>query len=181
MTMGQETEPTLRERQSRLKRGYREHPASAMQTSAVTSVTEEGDDPTRVRIAVEGLDGAVIEIAAHHAVGGTHALPCSGDVFLAALAGCQEITLRMVAAAIGIPLRHLAVRLEGDWDARGTLGVDREIPVGFQALRMRIEVATDASEEQLGRLMRSAERYCVIASTLRDAPPVDVAWSITAA
>ena len=171
------TESTLRERQAHLKQEYRERPELGMQTSAVTSVTGASDDPTRVRIAVDGIEGAVLEIAAHHAVGGTHAVPCSGDVFLAALAGCQEITLRMVAAAIGLELRHLSVRVEGDWDARGTLGVDREAPVGFQALRMRIEVDTDAPEDQLARLMKSAERYCVIASTLKDAPPVEVSWS----
>ena len=171
------TEPTLRERQASLKQEYRERPETGMQTSAVSSVTAASDDPTRVRIAVDGIEGAVLEIAAHHAVGGTHPIPCSGDVFLAALAGCQEITLRMVAAAIGLELRHLAVRVEGDWDARGTLGVDREVPVGFQALRMRIEVDTDAPEDQLARLMKSAERYCVIAATLKDAPPVEVTWS----
>jgi uncharacterized OsmC-like protein len=171
------TEPTLRERQARLKQEYRERPETGMQTSAVTSVTGASDDPTRVRIAVDGIEGAILEIAAQHAVGGTHPVPCSGDVFLAALAGCQEITLRMVAAAIGLELRHLSVRVEGDWDARGTLGVDREVLVGFQALWMRIEVDTDAPEDQLARLMKSAERYCVIASTLKDAPPVDVTWS----
>ena len=108
------TAPTLRERQARIKQDYRERPDTGMQTSAVTSVTGDVEDPTRVRIAIDGIEGAVLEIAAHHAVGGTHPVPCSGDVFLAALAGCQEITLRMVAAAIGLKLRHLSVRVEGD-------------------------------------------------------------------
>ncbi len=175
--MVNEGDTTLSERQASLKQGYREHPELGMQTSAVTSVTSQSDDPTRVRIAVDGIDGAVLDIAAHHAVGGEHPASCSGDILLAALAGCQEITLRMVAAAIGIELRHLAIRVEGDWDARGTLGVDRAPPVGFQAIRVAIEVETDASEEQVARLMKSAERYCVIAATLNAPPQVDVTWT----
>src|SRR5688572_27362769 len=88
--------PTLRERQSQLKMKYRVRPDSALLTSAVSSVTDEGQDPRRVRIAVDGPSGVVLDIGAHPGVGGPDELPCSGDIFLASLAACQEITIRMV-------------------------------------------------------------------------------------
>jgi len=165
--------PTLRERQDALKRAYRDDPVTGRQTTKVHSVTGEGGDPTRVRIAVEGANGAVFEIGAHASVGGDGELPCSGDLFLASLAACQEITIRLVAAALGLPLHRLAVRVEGDWDARGTLAVDREVPVGYTAIRVSVDFRTDAPDDKVERLLKSAKRYCVVSATLEDAPPVE--------
>ncbi|MBA3276495.1 MAG: OsmC family protein [Chloroflexia bacterium] len=162
----------LRERQGALKHGYRDHPETAFQTTVVHSVTDDVSDPARVRIAVDGPNGAVLDIGAHQSVGGDGELPCSGDLFLAALAGCQEITLRLVAAALGLPLHRLAVRVEGDWDARGTLAVDRETPVGYTAIRVIVDVETDGPDDRVQRLLKSAQRYCVVGATLGDAPTV---------
>lgn len=167
--------PLLREIQSLLKQGYRDDPESALITSAVTSVTKaDSDDPTRVRIAVDGPSGAVLEIGAHVGVGGTEDLPCSGDIFLASLAACQELTIRLVAAAMRLDLKRLDLRVEGDWDVRGTLAVSRESPVGFTAIRMLIDLDVDAAAEQVERLLASAERYCVVSATLKEAPPIEM-------
>lgn len=169
--------PTIRERQGALKQTYRDQPEAARQTTAVHSVTGDVSDPTRVRIAVDGPNGTVIDIGAHPSVGGDGELPCSGDIFLAALAGCQEITIRLVATALGLPLHRLAVRVEGDWDARGTLAVDREAPVGYTAIRVIVDMETDGAEDRIERLLKAAERYCVVGATLGDAP--DVAFNAT--
>lgn len=163
---------TLRERQGALKQRYRDDPGTARQTTAVYSVTDDVSDPTRVRIAVDGPSAAIFDIGAHHAVGGEGELPCSGDIFLAALAGCQEITIRLVATALGLPLHRLAVRVEGDWDARGTLAVDRETPVGYTAIRIDVDLQTDGPDDRVERLLKAAERYCVIGATLGEAPTV---------
>ncbi len=165
--------PAYRERQTALKQAYRDDAAAGHQTTVVHSVTGDGDDPTRVRIAVEGPSGAVIDIGAHHSVGGDGELPCSGDIFLAALAGCQEITIRLVAAALGVTLDQLDVRVEGDWDARGTLAVDREAPIGYTAIRIAVDLKTDADKDKVERLLKSAKRYCVVGATLEAAPSVD--------
>ena len=167
--------PSLREIQSSLKQGYRDDPESALITSTVFSATKAGsDDPTRVRIAVDGPSGAVLEIGAHVGVGGMEDLPCSGDIFLASLAACQEVTIRMVAAAMGIVLKRLDLRVEGDWDVRGTLAVSRESPVGFTAIRMLVDLDVDAPADKIERLLASAERYCVVSATLKEAPPIEV-------
>ncbi|MBA3379764.1 MAG: OsmC family protein [Chloroflexia bacterium] len=165
--------PTLQERQGALKQQYREDPAAGFQTTAVYSVTGDTTDPSRVRIAVDGPSGAVFDVGAHHSVCGDGELPCSGDIFLAALAACQEITIRLVATALGLTLDHLAVRVEGDWDARGTLAVDREAPIGYTAIRISIDLRTDAPQDKVERLLKSAKRYCVVSSTLGDAPAVE--------
>ncbi|HEU5430634.1 MAG TPA: OsmC family protein, partial [Thermomicrobiales bacterium] len=125
--------PSLRERQAPLKARYDADPASAQLTIVVRSATE-GDDPMRCRIVSEPAAGesAAWEAAAHPMAGGLGDLPCSGDLLLASLAACQEITLRMVAAAMGIALRRVEVTVEGDMDFRGTMGIDPETPVGFQ-------------------------------------------------
>lgn len=164
--------PTFRQRQEALKRAYRDDPTAGLQTTKVHSVTGDGNDPSRVRIAVDGQDGTVFEVGAHASVGGDGELPCSGDLFLASLAACQEITIRLVAAALGVRLDRLAVRVEGDWDARGTLAVDREAPVGYGAIRIAIDVDTDADDDQVRRLLKSSRRYCVVSATLDDAPAV---------
>lgn len=168
------TPDILKTRQSALKQGHRDHPDSAHITSAVASTTPASDDPTSVQITVDGPSGTTLAIGAHVAVGGEPDLACSGDIFLASLAACQEITIRMVASAMGIVLNHLTVRVEGDWDVRGTLAVSRDSPIGFTALRILVELDADITDEQRARLLKSAERYCVVSQTLQHPPQVNL-------
>lgn len=167
---------SLRERQAPLKTKYEADPASAKLTITVRSATE-GDDPTRVRIRAGAVDVAW-DAAAHPYAGGDGELACSGDLLLASLAACQEITLRMVAAAMGITIERLDLTVAGDMDFRGTMGIDRETPVGFQRIRTSIRLVADAPEDRLQRLIQRAERYCVVASTLRQSPEMETAWQV---
>jgi uncharacterized OsmC-like protein len=162
--------PSLRERQAPLKARYENDPESAKLVMSVRSATA-GDDPTRCTVATTGTDGAVAvswDAGAHPMAGGEGDLACSGDLLLASLAACQEITLRMVAAAMGIALRDVAVTIEGDLDFRGTMGIDAETPVGFQRIRSIVRFDADAPPERLQRLAARAERYCVVGATLRE-------------
>ena len=160
---------TLRERQAPLKARYEADPESAKLTITVRSCTR-GDDPTRCEISTEAGGGVSWKVGAHPYAGGVGDLACSGDVLLASLAACQEITLRLVAAAMGITLEEVEVTVHGDMDFRGTMGVDSETPVGFQRIRTDIRIMADAPEDRLQRLAQRAERYCVVASTLRQSP-----------
>ena len=120
---------------------------------------------------------AIAEAGLHPATGGDGSLLCSGDMLLEALAACAGVTLRAVATSLGIPVPSGRVHAEGDLDFRGTLAVEREAPVGFQSIRLRFELETDADEEQLATLLKLTERYCVVFQTLA-VPP---ALSATAA
>lgn len=160
---------TLRERQAPLKARYESEPESAKLVMRVRSATT-GDDPTCCTIAaVDAAGNQTVswKAGAHPMAGGAGDLACSGDLLLASLAACQEITLRMVAAAMHIPLRDVEVMIEGDLDFRGTMGVDPETPVGFQQIRTAIRFDADAPPERLQRLAERAERYCVVGATLR--------------
>jgi len=99
---------------------------------------------------------------------------CSGDMLLEALVACAGVTLSAVATALGIELRDATVSAEGDLDFRGTLGVDKQAPVGFKAIRLRFDLDTDADDSQLDTLQRLTERYCVVYQTLRGSPPIEV-------
>ena len=162
--------PTLRERQAPLKARYDADPESAKLTITVKSNTS-GDDPTRVSIQTENGRQAWAA-GAHPMAGGEDNLACSGDLLLASLAACQEITLRMVAAAMGITLESVELTVEGDLDFRGTMGVDPEAPVGFTDIRTNIAITADAPADRLERLVQRAERYCVVSSTLRTPPAI---------
>ncbi len=117
---------------------------------------------------------ALVEAGLHPATGGDGLAACSGDMLLQALVACAGVTMRAVATALEIPLRGGRVGAEGDLDFRGTLAVDREAPVGFSAIRLRFDLDSDATAEQLATLLKLTERYCVILQTLRDAPEVVV-------
>lgn len=170
--------PTLRERQAPLKARYQTDPQSAKLTISVRSTTT-GDDPTRCTISTEAGGGVSWDIGAHPYAGGEGDLPCSGDVLLASLAACQEITLRMVAAAMGIRLDSVAIAVHGDMDFRGTMGVDPEAPVGFERIRTEISVVADAPADRLERLAQRAEKYCVVGATLRHPPEMETIFSTT--
>ena len=169
--------PTLRERQAPLKARYEADPDSAKLTIVVRSVTE-GGDPLRCRIAPDAVPGVAWDSAAHPYAGGEGDLACSGDLLLGSLAACQEITLRMVAAAMGIALNEVEVVVEGDLDFRGTMGIDPETPVGFQEIRTKVRVVADAPADRLQRLVQRAERYCVVASTLRQPPQLTTTMDV---
>jgi uncharacterized OsmC-like protein len=156
----------LRAAQAPLKERYRNEPAAAMIT-----LKAEGRIGEHVTCNIE-TGRAMIEAGLHPATGGSGASVCSGDMLLEALAACAGVTLSAVATSIGVELRGGKVRAEGDLDFRGTLGVTKDVPVGFQNIRLEFELDTDASEEQLATLSRLTERYCVVYQTLRHSPTV---------
>jgi uncharacterized OsmC-like protein len=156
----------LRALQAPLKDAYRADPAQALVT-----LTADGElDAAGIACRVE-TGRALVEAGLHPATGGTGLQACSGDLLLQALVACAGVTLRAVATALAIPVRRGTVHAEGDLDFRGTLGVSKEAPVGFRAIRLRFVLDTDATAEQLASLERLTERYCVVLQTLR-VPPV---------
>ena len=118
---------------------------------------------------------ALVEAGLHPATGGDGIAACSGDMLLEALVACAGVTMKAVATAIGVPIRHGTVRAEGDLDFRGTLGVAKDAPVGFKTIRLSFDLDTDANAEQIDTLLKLTERYCVIYQTLRNAPPIAIA------
>jgi uncharacterized OsmC-like protein len=175
------SQPTLRERQAPLKERYEADPESAKLTFTIQSRTPGHEDPTRVRIGTSGEPGVEWGVGAHPFAGGEGDLACSGDLLLASLAACQEITVRMVAAAMGIQLQELEVTVEGDMDFRGTMGIDPETPVGFTAIRTKVRIGADVPPERLQRLAQRAEKYCVVASTLRQSPEMTLEFEAASA
>jgi uncharacterized OsmC-like protein len=158
----------LRARQAPLKDEYRHRPETALVTLRAEGRIGEG-----VTCRVETGKGFV-EAGLHPATGGTGLQACSGDMLLEALAACAGVTLGAVATSIGVDIRDGVVRAEGDLDFRGTLGVSKEAPVGFQRIRLQFDLQTDASDEQLATLTRLTERYCVVYQTLRQPPDIVV-------
>lgn len=157
----------LRALQAPLKEQYKQHPEAAVITlSAKGTLGEEG-----VTCSVE-TGKAMVEAGLHPATGGDGLSACSGDMLLQALTACAGVTLRAVATALDIPVAGGSVHAEGDLDFRGTLGVDREAAVGFTDIRLRFDLDTEASEEQLATLFKLTERYCVVYQTLANGPPV---------
>ena len=158
---------TLRSVQAPLKERYRDDPDTAVVTLRATGdVSGEGQS-----CSVE-TGRALVEAGLHPATGGDGTFACSGDMLLQALVACAGVTLRSVATARGIEVSGV-VRAEGDLDFRGTLGVDRDAPVGFRDIRLSFDIESDASDEDLDALVTTTERYCVVLQTLRNAPPVE--------
>jgi len=120
-----------------------------------------------------------VEAGLHPATGGDGRAACSGDMLLEALAACAGVTLRAVATAIGVEVRKGTVIAEGDLDFRGTLGVAKDVPVGFRGIRLRFELDTDANSEQLANLVRLTERYCVVYQTLRQSPALEMSARVS--
>ncbi len=162
------TGDALRALQAPMKERYRTEPGAAMVT--LRAQGRLGEDVT---CSVE-TGRALVAAGLHPATGGNGLFACSGDMLLEALVACAGVTLNAVATAMGVELRDAAIHAEGDLDFRGTLGVDKGVPVGFQRIRLRFELDTDAAEEQLGTLLRLTERYCVVYQTLREPPEITV-------
>lgn len=154
----------LRGIQAPLKERYGQEPSAAHVTLQATGTLDDG-----IACSVQ-TGGAIAKAGLHPATGGDGSLLCSGDMLLEALVACAGVTLRAVATSLGIDVRSGTVRAEGDLDFRGTLGVDRTAPVGFQAIRLSFELDTDADSDQLEPLRRLTERYCVVFQTLGSTP-----------
>lgn len=158
----------FRSLQAPLKDRYRATPDAALFTLRAQGRTGEG-----VSCKIETGKGLAIA-GLHPASGGNGLSLCSGDMLLEALVGCAGVTLNAVATALGIELRDAFLQAEGDLDFRGTLGVSKEVPVGFQKIRLQITLDTDASDEQLATLLRLTERYCVVYQTLAHPPAFEI-------
>lgn len=159
----------LRALQAPLKEAYRATPEQAVVTLRAAGRLDE----TAVSCHVD-TGRAMVEAGLHPASGGTGLEACSGDLLLQALVACAGVTLRAVATALGLPVRGGEVRAEGELDFRGTLGVSKEAPVGFRAIRLHFALETDATAEQLATLEKLTERYCVVLQTLRTPPALSV-------
>jgi len=157
----------LRSVQEPLKERYRGDPDAALVTLSASGTLGQG-----VSCAV-GTGQKLAEAGLHPASGGDGSLLCSGDLLLEALAACAGVTLRAVATSLELDVRG-TVHAEGDLDFRGTLGVDREVPVGFREIRLRFELETGAGDDELATLLRLTERYCVVYQSLASAPTLSV-------
>src|ERR1700676_2396300 len=163
----------IRSLQAPLKERYRQRPDTALVTLRAEGRIGEG-----VTCRVE-TGKARVEAGLHPATGGDGLSACSGDMLLEALVACAGVTLGAVATALGIELRDATVRAEGDLDFRGTLGVSKDVPVGFEQIRLQFDLDTDAGEEQLATLLRLTERYCVVYQTLAHTPKIDISHHVS--
>lgn len=158
----------LRALQAPLKDKYRDAPEAARITLKAQGSIDDGGVACKVEtgraLAVAGL---------HPATGGSGLELCSGDMLLEALVACAGVTLKAVATAIGVPLESATVHAEGDLDFRGTLGVSKEARVGFEAIRLRMEIVSDAPQEKIDQLLKLTERYCVVFQTLNQRPALE--------
>ena len=161
----------LRALQAPLKQRYRDEPEAALVTLTADGTLDDG-------VACSVRTGqAIARAGLHPATGGDGSLLCSGDMLLEALVACAGVTLRAVATSLGIGVRSGRVAAEGDLDFRGTLGVDRDAPVGFAAIRLSFELDTEADEEQLATLQQLTARYCVVYQTLARAPELSTSFA----
>jgi len=161
---------TLRSLQAPLKEKYRQEPNTALVTLRAEGRLGEG-----ITCKIE-TGKAPVTAGLHPATGGDGLSACSGDMLLEALVGCAGVTLNAVATALGIQLRDAKVRAEGDLDFRGTFGVSKDVPVGFERIRLRFDIDTDATAEQVATLIRLTERYCVVYQTLSRPAKIDVEY-----
>ncbi len=163
----------LRTLQRPLKERYRQDPGSARIT--LTARGSQADSPIACSV---DIGRAIYAAQAHSGVGGAGTAACSGDLLLGALAACAQITCQMVAAAMGIPIEWVEVVVNGELDLRGTLGIARDVPVGFEQILVRFEVAApEATPEQLAALREKTEQYCVVMQTLTHPPTIETEWT----
>jgi len=162
----------VRSLQKPFKEQYRREPASSLIT--LTAKSSETDTPMSCSV---DIGRAIYQAQAHKGVGGQGTAACSGDLLLGALAACAQITCQLVATAMGIPARRIEVTVSGDLDLQGTLGISKDVPVGFEAIRVRFDVdAPEATPDQIRSLQEKTEQYCVVMQTLLRPPVIQSEW-----
>lgn len=162
----------IRSLQKPLKEQYRREPSS----SQITLTARGSETSTPLSCSVD-IGRAIYQAEAHKGVGGTGTAACSGDLLLGALAACAQLTCQLVATAMGVPTRRIEVTVSGDMDLQGTLGLSKDVPVGFQSIRLRFDLdAPDATAEQLRALREKTEQYCVVMQTLVRPPKIESSW-----
>jgi uncharacterized OsmC-like protein len=163
----------LRAVQKPLKDKYR----SDANTARITLAAHGSQTDAPIACSID-IGRAIYEAQAHSGVGGAGTGACSGDLLLGALAACAQITCQMVATAMGVPTNRIEVTVEGDLDLRGTLGIAKDVPVGFDQIRLRFDIdAPDATPEQLKALQEKTEQYCVVMQTLKQPPNIQAEWT----
>ncbi len=162
----------VRSLQRPLKEQYRRDPAS----SRITLTAKGAQAGTPMACSVD-IGRAIYQAEAHTGVGGAGTAACSGDLLLGALAACAQITCQLVATAMGVPIRHVEVTVSGDMDLQGTLGISKEVPVGFESIRVQFDIdAPEATADQLRALQEKTEQYCVVMQTLVRPPLIKTDW-----
>lgn len=162
----------IRSIQKPLKEQYRREPAS----SRITLTAKGGETDTPLSCSVD-IGRAIYDAQAHTGVGGAGTAACSGDLLLGALAACAQLTCQLVATAMRIPTQHIGVTVNGDMDLAGTLGISKDVPVGFEKISVQFDiVAPQATVEQLKGLQEKTEQYCVVFQTLLKPPRIDTQW-----
>jgi uncharacterized OsmC-like protein len=163
----------IRSLQKPLKEHYRREPAS----SRITLIAKGTETASPLSCSVD-IGRAIYQAEAHKGVGGTGSAACSGDLLIGALAACAQLTCQLVATAMGIATRRIEVTVSGDMDLQGTLGISKDVPVGFQAIRLKFDLdAPEASPEQLRSLQEKTEQYCVVLQTLLNPPKIEASWN----
>lgn len=163
----------IRSLQKPLKEQYRRDP----NTSRITLTAKGNETDTPMTCSVD-IGRAIYQAEAHTGVGGTGEAACSGDLLLGALAACAQITCQLVATAMGVPTKHIAATVSGDMDLSGTLGISKDVPVGFETIRVQFNIdAPQATPEQLQALHEKTEQYCVVLQTMLKPPRIDTEWS----
>jgi len=162
----------IRSLQKPLKEQYRREPTS----SRITLTAKGTETATPLSCSVD-IGRAIYAAEAHKGVGGTGTAACSGDLLIGALAACAQLTCQLVATAMGIPTRRIEVTVSGEMDLQGTLGISKEVPVGFEHIGLHFDLdAPDASPEQLRALQEKTEQYCVVLQTLKHPPAIESHW-----
>jgi len=163
----------IRSVQKPLKEQYRRDP----QSSRITLTAKGGETDTPLSCSVD-IGRAIYQAEAHKGVGGAGTAACSGDLLLGALAACAQLTCQLVATAMGVPAEHIEVTVNGDMDLSGTLGISKDVPVGFAAIRVKFDIeAPQATPEQLKALQEKTEQYCVVFQTLLHPPKIVSEWA----
>src|SRR6266498_4909590 len=167
----------LRTLQRPLKERYRADGSTAKITLVARGGQGEATGPVACSV---DIGRAIYQAQAHAGVGGPGTAACSGDLLLGALAACAQLTCQLVAEAMGIPIEHIRVDVEGEMDLRGTLGISKDVPVGFQDIHARFDIsAPQATPEQLATLKEKTEQYCVVMRTLMQPPTIRTSWNET--
>ena len=170
----------LRELQAPIKERYQAHPEEALIECTARSAGSDLSDPLHCEVTLDSAPGLRLRSGAHSGVGGAGDVPCSGDLLAAALLACQETTIRMVAAAMGIELEEIDISVVARADLRGTLAMSRETPVGATGIdcRVRVKVRDDGRGERARRLLENSEKYCIVLNTLRSGVEVTTDFAV---